>query len=77
MRSHVTNHLDECNYCAKYKYNNHAYGHVPPRNDTAAPWDEVAIDTIGPWTVPIQNGHRLQIKALTMVDMATTLSECV
>jgi transposase InsO family protein len=76
MRRRITAHIEECNHCAMYKYNGQGYGHVPPRNDTATPWEDVAVDTIGPWTVPVQAGPRLQIKALTVVDTATTLSEC-
>jgi hypothetical protein len=60
-----------------YKYNNRAYGQLPPRNDTSNPWEDVAVDTIGPWTVPTQAGPQLQIKALTIVDVSTMLSECI
>jgi len=76
MRRRIKEYIEGCNHCAMYKYSGQGYGHVPPRNDTATPWEDVAVDTIGPWTVPIQGGPRLQIKALTIVDVATTLSEC-
>jgi hypothetical protein len=35
-----------------------------------APWEEVAIDLIGPWKVKV-NGQQVEFYALTCIDMAS------
>ena len=35
-------------YCHQYKGQGRQYGHMPPREASFTPWDEVAIDLIGP-----------------------------
>jgi transposase InsO family protein len=77
MRRRIEAYVNECNHCAMYKFNNRGYGHVPPRNDTGTPWEDVAVDTIGPWKIPIDGGIMLQVHALTIIDVTTTLSEAV
>jgi len=53
------------------------YGHNPPRNDTALPFEETGVDLIGPWKVTIPNIGDIQVFCLTMIDIATTLCEIV
>ncbi len=46
------------------------------RETKVAPWFEIAIDTIGPWEIPMQRGNNVcKFYALTMIDTVTTLSE--
>jgi hypothetical protein len=77
MRQRIIDHVSQCEHCKRYKFNGPGQGHMPPRNDTSVPWQEVAVDTIGPWKVPLMNNQALIVHALTMIDPATTLSECV
>ena len=37
--------------CQQYKQLRQQFGHVPPRNVLVSPWDEVAVDLIGPWKI--------------------------
>jgi hypothetical protein len=39
-----------------------------------APWEGVAIKLIGPWKVKV-NGQKVEINALTCIDMALTLAK--
>ena len=48
------------------------YGEAPPREASAHPWREVAVDSIGPWNLEV-GGHKIEFKALTMIDIVTNL----
>ena len=41
--------------CKQYKQLGQQYGHLPPWNAMVAPWDEVAVDLIGPWKIKVKN----------------------
>jgi hypothetical protein len=51
-------HIDRLKYtnCQKYKLAGHGYGLLPKQEMRIAPWEEVAIDLIGPWKVMV-NGR--------------------
>ena len=59
-----------------HKLSGHGYGLLPEREVRAAPWEEVAIDLIGPWTVKV-NGCKVEFNALTCIDTASNLVELV
>eukprot|EP00956_Cyclotella_meneghiniana_P021043 scaffold37820_cov36-Cyclotella_meneghiniana.AAC.3 len=40
-----------CEHCQRYKLAGKGYGLLPERQVRIAPWEEVAIDLIGPWKV--------------------------
>jgi hypothetical protein len=50
-------HIDKlnCKDCQKHKIAGHGYGLLSKQEVQIAPWEEVAIDLIGPWIV-IVNG---------------------
>ena len=52
------------------------YCPLPEREVRIAPWEEVAIDLIGPWKVQV-NGKPCEFSALTCIDTATNLVELV
>ncbi len=41
-----------------------------------APWEEVAIDLIGPWKVKV-NGQQVEFNVLTCIDTAWNLVELI
>jgi hypothetical protein len=41
-----------------------------------APWEEVAINLIGPWKVKV-NGQPVEFNALTCIDTASNLVELI
>jgi transposase InsO family protein len=53
------------------------YAELPPRNATEVPFEQVAVDLIGPWTIDIPGYGLVKFRALTIIDQATTLSEIV
>jgi len=66
-----------CETCQKSKLFGQGYGHLPPREAHYAPWQEVAVDLIGPWTLYDHNGDEHSFTALTIVDTVTTYCEVV
>ena len=50
---------------------------LPPRNDIAVPWEEVAADLVGPWKITVPQIGELRFHALTIIDTTTTISEMV
>ncbi len=62
--------------CQKHKLAGCGYGLLPEREVQIAPWEEVAIDLIGPWKVKV-NGQRVEFNALTCIDMASNLVELI
>ena len=65
-----------CSICQKNKLIGPGYGELPPREAPLLPWNEVAIDLIGPWTMDVQ-GESVKFDALTCVDPVTNLTEIV
>jgi hypothetical protein len=59
-----------------HKLSGHGYGLLPECEVRVAPWEEVAIDLIGPWTVK-DNGRKVEFNALTYIDTASNLVELV
>ena len=65
----------DCDDCQRYKLLGAGYGLLPPREAKLAPWDEVAIDLIGPWKIELPNKSKVEIMALTCIDTVTNLVE--
>ena len=65
-----------CTQCQKNKLLGAGYGDLPPREAPLMPWNEVAVDLIGPWTMDIQ-GEAVKFDALTCVDTVTNLTEII
>jgi hypothetical protein len=76
MRGRIDAHVHSCDACQRYKDQGRGQGALPPRQDVSTPFEEIAADLIGPWSIDI-NGQTLQIQALTIADIATTLAEIV
>ena len=68
--------VQTCATCQQYKLLGPGYGKLPPREAPLAPWDEVAVDLIGPWKIQV-NGQELIFHALTCIDPVTNLTELV
>ncbi len=71
-------HIDKlkCKDCQKHTLAGHGYGLLPNQEVQIAPWEEVAIDLIGPWKVKV-NGQQVEFNALTYIDMASNLVELI
>ena len=65
-----------CAACQKHKLPGKGYGLLPERELKEQPFDEVAVDLIGPWEVKVGN-KQCVFKALTIIDPVTNLTELV
>ena len=50
---------------------------VAPKNDTVFPFEETAVDRMGPWKTMIAGVGIVEFNALTMIDSASVLTELV
>jgi hypothetical protein len=52
------------------------YGCLPKQEVRIAPWEEVAINLIGPWKVKV-NGQQVEFHSLTCIDTASNLVKLI
>ena len=65
-----------CGICQKHKLSGRQFGLLPERDVRTHPWQEVAVDLIGPWAVNIRD-QWYEFNALTSIDMVTNLVEII
>jgi hypothetical protein len=66
----------KCKDCQKYKLAGRGYGLLPKQEVQFAPWEEVAINLIGPWKVKA-NSQQVEFNALTCIDTASNLVKLI
>ena len=76
IRARTEHLIKTCPVCQQTKQFGRGYGHLPPRDPQVAPWQEIAVDLIGPWTIAV-NGQNLVFRALTIIDTVTNYLEIV
>jgi hypothetical protein len=59
----------KCIDCQNYKLAGRGYGLQPKQEVRIAPWEEVAINLIGPWKVKV-NGQQVEFNELTCINTA-------
>ena len=74
LRRHVDKYT--CEACQRHKLDGPGYGLLPERDVNIMPWEEVAVDLIGPWTINLE-GRSLEFNALTCIDPVTNLVELI
>jgi hypothetical protein len=75
LKEDVTEYVENCTICQKFKKNQKHYGHLPKADPrTLIPWDTVAVDLIGPWKIKAKN-KTVYLTALTACDLATRWPE--
>lgn len=67
--------IGHCAECKKNKLPGVGYGDLAPRDAALMPWETVAIDCIGSWTIKWPNGINATLRALTMIDPVTAFIE--
>ena len=65
-----------CDYCQRNKLEGRGYGLLPEREVRSIPFEECAVDLIGPWIVQVR-GNPYEFSALTAIDTVTNLVELV
>ncbi|KAL7503526.1 hypothetical protein ACHAXN_001305 [Cyclotella atomus] len=70
--------IDEykCKECQHHKLASKGYGLLPERQVRIPPWEEVAINLIGPWKIKV-NGRLCEFNALTCIDSTSNLVELI
>ena len=74
MRRYIDNFA--CSDCQKHKLDGKGYGLLPMRDLKEQPFEEVAVDLIGPWKVQVRD-KAYEFNALTAIDTVTNLVEIV
>ena len=76
LRKHVDTY--SCDTCQRHKV---GWTRCRPLGTTytvrAAPWEQVDVDLIGPWTVPVKTGSLFEFLVLTCIDRVTGLAEFI
>jgi len=72
LKRNIEEIVQHCDVCQRYKINNVQYGKLPPREAEIAPWQEVAVDLIGPWKVKCA-GQELTFNMLACINTVTNL----
>jgi Integrase zinc binding domain len=76
LRYVVKGMIEKCAVCQRYKNVQRGHGNTAPRAASLLRWSEVAVDTIGPWTLEVAT-ERVTFYALTIIDTVTNLVELV
>ena len=76
LKATVESTVQRCRVCQEVKPPARGLGELAAREAPLAPWDEVHVDCIGPWTVRV-NDRELVIDALTCIDPTSNLAELV
>jgi hypothetical protein len=71
----IVDHLN-CDFCQRNKLDGKGYGFLPEREVRSIPFEECAVDLIGPWIVQVR-GIPYTFDALTAIDTVTNLVEIV
>jgi hypothetical protein len=66
----------KCKDCQKYELEDRGYGLLPKQEVRIAPWEEVAINLIGPWKVKV-NSQQVEFNALTCIDTTLNLVKLI
>jgi hypothetical protein len=74
MRRYIDNY--KCADCQHHKLDGKGYGLLPERELKEQPFEEVAVDLIGPWKVQVR-GKPYEFNALTSIDPVTNLVELI
>jgi hypothetical protein len=65
----------KCDPCQRHKNVGRGHGETTSWDGPFLPWQDVAIDLIGPWTVLSIGDQNLKFSALTMIEVVTNLVE--
>ena len=71
MKDDIERLCKTCPTCQRNKRTTQKWGHVPPKKAEYHPWDQVCVDTIGPYTIHRDGMKPLVLQCLTAIDPAT------
>jgi hypothetical protein len=65
-----------CDHCQRNKLDGKGYGLLPEFEIRAMPFEECAVNLVGPWTIQVRD-KPYEFNALTMIDTVSNLVELV
>ncbi len=65
-----------CEHCQRNKLSDTGYGLLPEHKLRSVPFEECAVDLIGPWIIQVRN-KPYEFNALTVIGMVSNLVELV
>ena len=72
LRATVHETCSKCPTCQRTKKTTKHYGHLPPKEAEANPWEKLCVDMIGPYTIRNPETEvTLTLHCVTMIDPAT------
>jgi hypothetical protein len=74
LKARTEQRVANCDACQRNEAIGPGCGELPERDAQLLPWNEVAVDLIGPWKISM-NGQELEFNALTCIDPVTDLVE--
>ena len=77
MQADIRKHVSTCDTCQRTKKYKKKYGHLPEKTAEAVPWERLCVDLIGPYKIERIGQEDLELKAVTMIDPATSWFEIV
>mmetsp|Transcript_54024 Transcript_54024/g.80607 ORF Transcript_54024/g.80607 Transcript_54024/m.80607 type:complete len:189 (-) Transcript_54024:256-822(-) len=74
LKRQVTSFVESCDSFQRHEFPaGPGLGHLPPKNDVAQPWEEVAADLVGPWKIVLPS-DTLMVNGITILDIIRLLS---
>ena len=84
MKNDIENYVKKCPTCQMTKPSNKNYGHLPAKTAETTPWEQLCVDLVGPYKIPINSSNKawkkkkfLELWCVTMIDPATSWFEMV
>ena len=74
LMNRVQERIGRCRPCMRQKNIGPGYGHIPERGDYPHPFEEVAVDLLGPWKIKV-GGRTIELRALSCTDTGSNLTE--
>ena len=75
LQRRVQAYVKRCGACKRQKAGSLGYGHLPERGDYPIPFQQVAVDCIGPWTIKIKYKSPIKVFGLTITCTGSNLTE--
>ena len=58
MKDHVHQFIRRCPTCQMTKQKHKNFGHVPPKEAEAVPWQQLCVDLIRPYKIPLNSSSK-------------------
>ena len=58
MKNDIQQFVKKCPTCQMTKRNKSKYGHLPAKDAEAVPWNQLCVDLVGPYKIPINSPNK-------------------